>query len=132
MISRHGNTINWVDLKMRMENGGLGRVFDARMYQLSALLELPLPTRLTKPTRAKIHHRRCLWQLRWPWLIDLAMFWAGMTQPFKQHAMDLIYGCGSNPIKVNAYRLRHAGIMLWKYRGQLRRKMAEKKAMYEQ
>ena len=61
----------------------------------------------------------------------LAHEWAAATQPFKRHAMDLIYGCGTNPIKVNAYRVRHAWYLLRRYRGRIRSKIVEKRAMYD-
>lgn len=131
IVSRHGPEIDWPELGARMEKGGLSRVWNARMYQMAALLAVPMPPGLSPTARAKFHNWRCLHQLKWPWLVKLAITWAAATQPFKQHAMDLIYGCGTHPIKVNAYRLRHAGHMLWKYRGQLRRKFAEKWAMYD-
>ena len=64
-------------------------------------------------------------------MMRLARDWAAATQPFKRHAMDLIYGCGTNPIKVNAYRVRHAWYLLRKYRGQIRSKIMENRATYD-
>ena len=61
----------------------------------------------------------------------LAHQWAGATQPFKRHAIDQVHGCGTNPIKVNACRVRHAWYLLRKYRGRIRSKIAEKRAGYE-
>lgn len=131
IVLQHGPTIDWQELGLRMEKGGLSREWNARMFQMATLLDVPMTAGMSPTARSKFHNWRCLHQMRWPWLAELAIAWAAATQPFKTHAMDLIYGCGTNPIKVNAYRLRHAGYMLWKYRGQLRRKFAEKRAMYE-
>ena len=131
IVTQHGPTIDWQELGSRMEKGGLSKEWNARIFQLATLLDLPMPPGMTPTARAKFHNWRCLRQMRWPWLEELSMVWAAMTQPFKSHNMDLIYGCGTGSIKVNAYRLRHAGLRLWKYRKQLRHKFAEKRAIYK-
>jgi hypothetical protein len=131
IVMQHGDAIDWHELSVRMKKGRLIKVWNARMFQMAVLLDLPMPPGMTPTMRAKFHNWRCFLQLRQPWLIDVAKTWAGATHPFKRHAMDLIYGCGSNPVIVAAYRVRYAGHMLWKYRGQLRHKIAEKRARYD-
>ncbi len=131
MCTDHALAIDWDSLLRRMDGRGLGPQLRARMYQAARLFGVPLPRALFPTLGARFHHRRCLFQLRRHWLIRLVHEWAGATQPFKRHAMDLIYGCGTNPIKVNAYRVRHAWYLLRKYRGQIRSKIVEKRATYD-
>ena len=131
MCTSHASAIDWDSLLRRMDGQGLGPQLRARMYQAARLFGVPLPRALSPTLGARFHHRRCLVQLRRRWLMRLAHEWAGATQPFKRHHMDLIYGCGTNPIKVNAYRVRHAWYLLRKYRGQIRSKTVEKRATYD-
>lgn len=127
----HASAIEWDALRRRMDDQGLGPQLRARMYQAARLFGVPLPRPLSPTLGARFHHRRCVVQLRRSWLMRLARDWAAATQPFKRHAMDLIYGCGTNPIKVNAYRVRHAWYLLRKYRGQIRSKIMENRATYD-
>jgi hypothetical protein len=131
MCTSHASAIDWDSLIRRMDGQGLGPQLCARMYQAARLFDVPLPRALSPTLGTRFHHRRCLVQLRRRWLMRLAHEWAGATQPFKRHAMDLIYGCGTNPIKVNAYRVRHAWYLLRKYRGRIWSKIAEKRVTYD-
>lgn len=131
LCTSHESAIDWDSLLRRMDGQRLGPHLRARMYQAARLFDVPLPRALSPTLGARFHHRRCLVQLRRRWLMRLVHEWAAATQPFKRHAMDLIYGCGTNPIKVNAYRVRHAWYLLRKYRGRIRSKIAEKLAGYD-
>ncbi len=131
MCTDHASAIDWDAVRRRMDGHGLGPHLRARMYQAARLFDVPLPRALSPTPGARFHHRRCLVQLRWSWLMRLVHEWAGATHPFKRHAIDFIYGCGTNPIKVNAYRVRHAWYLLRKYRGRIRSKIVEKRAMYD-
>jgi len=131
MCTDHASAIEWDALRRRMDGQGLGPQVRARMYQAARLFGVPLPRALSPTLGARFHHRRCLVQLRRRWLMRLVLVWAGPTRPFKRRSMDLIYGCGTNPIKVNAYRVRHAWYLLRKYRGQIRSKIMEKRATYD-
>ncbi len=127
----HASAIDWDALRRRMDGHGLGPQLRARMYEAARLFGISVPPALSPTLGARFHYRRCLLQLRWGWLMRLARDWAGVTQPFKRHHMDLTYGCGTNPIMVNAYRVRHAWYLLRKYHGRIRSKVAEKRASYE-
>jgi len=128
---RHGPVIDWEAVRERMERHGLGPVLRARMYQAHRIFGVPLPRQLAPTLGARVHHRRCLGQLRWGWLMRLMQEWAGATQPFKRRAIVLMYACSDDPLTVNAYRARHAWHLLRKHRGQIRRKMIQKRASYE-
>lgn len=131
IVTREGADIDWSELTSRIERGEMQQVWAARRYQLATLLGVALPPGPPPTISAKFHNWRCLMQVRWPGLAEKTLTWAAATQPFKQHSIDLIYDCGTNPIMVNLYRLRHAAHLTWKYRGNLRLKIAEKRSRYE-
>lgn len=128
---RHGAAIDWGSILERLERQGLGPVLRARMYQAHRIFGVPLPRQLAPTLGARWHHQRCLGQLRWAWLMRLMQEWAGATQPFKRHAIVLMYGCGTDLVTVNAFRLRHAWHLYRKHRGHIRSKMVQKRSTYE-
>jgi len=114
---RHEAAIDWQALGRLMETHNLGRQLRARLYQAEQLLGLPRPAGISPTAGDRFHHWRCLLQIRHDWLMRLMSCWSGATSPFMRHHLEMIYGNGSNPVRINAHRLRHAWFLLRKYAG---------------
>jgi hypothetical protein len=120
IFRRHGSDVDWPELERVMAAAGLSGVLRARLHQAERLLGVPWPLDGGAGAAARLRHSRARLLLRAPRAMALTRAWGALTAPFKKHHIDLIYGCGtSNPLKVTAARLRHAGLIARRYRGAL-------------
>ena len=127
-ICRHqAESIDWAALDRLMTQAGLKSVLHCRLYLANRLLSVPLPPEIEPNLQATAHYLRCILLVRWTWAMWTTRLWAAITAPFKKYHIDLIYGCGTNPIVLNIYRLRHSWYIFQKYKGNILRRIWERR-----
>lgn len=132
ICTRHSDAIVWADVRQTFEGHGLRKALDSCLYLANRLLGLPQPPEVPQTFRARLHYRRCLAQIRWKGLTSLAGRWATATHPFKRYNIDYIYRCGTNPFRLNLYRIRHAWKFLKKYKWKIFEKLkVTRKTFYD-
>lgn len=126
ICQRYKAEINWQEISARMERHGMNALFRARMYQAVQLLGAPRPSIEVDGLRSRFHLSRCLAQLRWPGAVSQIHWLAGVTGPFTNRHLDLIYGCGMKGLAVHVRRFKHAWSLIQSHRGELRTRIAER------
>jgi hypothetical protein len=116
-LGRHRyGTVDWAWLGATVRHHGMRRVLEAYVHLAVQLLGLRRPSEIFESFRAKLHHRRCLTQLRHPVILSVA--WqlgaplAVLTRPY----VSAKYGCSTNPLVINFFRLRVIYDFLRKHR----------------
>ncbi len=129
ICARHGAALDWTAARAHAEKHDLLPQLRARLYQAQQLFGLPIPAEFSPTFGARVHHRRCLMQLRSDRLMVAVRTWAGATHPFKRRAINLLYGSTTGPLQLNAYRLKHACYLIRRHRGRIFSKIGEKRGL---
>ncbi len=131
LCRRHGQAIDWIEVRQTMDSHGLGKYLAYRLYLARRLLAMPLPEEVTPSRGAAVYYHRCLFSIRSRRFQSALLLWAGATAPFKAHNIDLIYNCGRNPLVMAAYRLRHGADLFARHWRNIGEKVLEKRKLYE-
>jgi len=115
----HQGSIDWAKVHDCFARRGLERVPVARLYMANQLLGLPLPPGVRPTLAARLHHVRCLTQLRWRWSMAMARFAATSLSPLDARLLDVIYGVGGGRGELARVRVRHGLRLLRHYGGNL-------------
>jgi hypothetical protein len=115
-----GRTIVWPEVQASFAARGLAGVLAKRLYMADRLLGLPLPPSQAPTLGAHLHYRRCLVQMRRPWLMRCMRLWATLISPLDVRLLDVIYGSGTSRWRAAVGRVRHGARLFGRYRGELR------------
>jgi hypothetical protein len=106
LCRHHTGAVDWTWLRAIARTHGLDSPLRAYVHSAVELFGLPRPCAIPVSVRAKLHHRRCLAQLRHPMTLYLVQQLGGVTGAFRPlHVRDR-YGCGTNPLVITFLRLR--------------------------
>jgi hypothetical protein len=100
-------SIDWPWVATRMGSVGGRAALEARLWLAERLLGATAPG-IRDPVLGERHLRRCMRRVRRPALRRLALTWAGSTQSFKRHHIDLVYRSGPGALELNVGRGRQA------------------------
>lgn len=106
LCRHHTAAVDWTWLRAIARNHGLDSPLRAYVHSAVELFGLPRPSEISVSVRVRLHHRRCLAQLRHPMVLFLVQQLGGVTGAFRPlHVRDR-YGCGTNPVVITSLRLR--------------------------
>ena len=86
-----GDMIAWDEVQDRLAQAGSPSLLAKRLYMAHQLVGMPMPNSVEPTVGSRMHHRRALAQLRWPWVTRLLRFWATMTSPIDARLLELVY-----------------------------------------
>lgn len=119
LMQSHPQSIDWGWVEARMSSACGRAVLEARLWLAERLLGATAPG-IRDRELGERHYRRCMRRVRRPALRRLALAWAGSTQSFKRHHIDLVYRSGPRALDLNLDRGRQAwrlvrkhGVGLW-------------------
>jgi len=103
---RYASEIDWPFIESRMGQHRLATPLQSYTLSASTLFGLPWPLSTPPSRAARLHHRRCLAQLRFPTLGRLAIPWANIRGAFAWHRMNALHGDRSHFLVVR--QIHHA------------------------
>jgi hypothetical protein len=115
-----GPSLDWRAVQEQFRARGFPRLVAKRLYLANRLLALPLPDGLEPTLAARLHYRRCLFQLRWRWLEQAMAFRATLASAFDVRMIDVIYDSGTRGWRMALKRAVHGARLVQRHRGQVR------------
>jgi Uncharacterised nucleotidyltransferase len=102
----HAGTVDWAWLCAVARRHNMIRALRAYVHLAVELFGLPRPPEFPESFRDRLHSQRCLAQLRHPALMSFAQQWGSLTHVLKPLRVSSNYGCSTNRIVINVFRLR--------------------------
>jgi hypothetical protein len=123
----YSELVDWRWLALTVRRRKIRRALRAYVHLAVELLGFVRPPEIPGGLGAKLHHRRCLAQLRSPAVLSLARQWGSVTDVLKPLYIANRYGCATNPLVINFFRLRRVYEALRKHRWKIIGKIHERR-----
>jgi Uncharacterised nucleotidyltransferase len=121
----HGRGIDWAWLRTTACRHDIASALESYMHLAVELFGFARPAEFPEGFRAKLHLRRCLAQLRHPFILTLVQHWGALTEVFTPLYLMTYYGCSMDLLTINFFRLRMLYDLLRRYRWQITGRISE-------
>jgi hypothetical protein len=124
VVVRHGPAIDWPGIERACDRLRLSGPWQAWLHLAEVCLGMRIAMAAPPTLRARLHCRRCLFQLDHRWAGAALRRAIAVSEPLSFANMDYRYGCGASRGGLFRARVREMLRLLGKYRLRLPRRLA--------